>query len=45
MGKKEELDKITQAIIRAAIQVHKALGTGFSLLLPCLFSVFSVVKH
>ena len=28
MGEREELDKITQTIIGAAIQVHQALGPG-----------------
>ena len=28
MGEKEELDKITEAIIGASIQVHQALGPG-----------------
>jgi GxxExxY protein len=28
MGEREELDKITQSIIGAAIEVHKGLGSG-----------------
>jgi len=28
MGEREEIDKITQAIIGAAIQVHQTLGSG-----------------
>jgi hypothetical protein len=28
MGKKEELNKITEGIIGAAIEVHRTLGSG-----------------